>query len=52
MTYTLDPPLPPTETPKDYHRIHFDTSNVADKRLVGLLACQRELQVLGRLEYS
>jgi len=42
MTYTLSPPLPPTPTPKDYHRIHFDPANLSSKRIVGLLACQRE----------
>jgi len=41
MTYTLDPPLPPTSTPHDYHSVHFDPSNVSKKRIVGLLACQR-----------
>ncbi|WVQ82561.1 hypothetical protein IAT38_004690 [Cryptococcus sp. DSM 104549] len=42
MTYTLEPALPPTATPKDYERIHFDTANVPNKRIVGLLACQRD----------
>jgi len=42
MTYTLDPPLPPTPTPQDYHRLNFDPSNISSKRIVGLLACQRE----------
>ncbi|ODN73823.1 hypothetical protein L202_07349 [Cryptococcus amylolentus CBS 6039] len=41
MTYTLDP-LPETATHKDYTRIHFDTANVPAKRIVGLLACQRD----------
>lgn len=41
MTYTLDPPLPPTATPKDYHRLLFDPVDIPDKRIVGLLACQR-----------
>jgi hypothetical protein len=44
MTYSLDS-LPPTPTPKDYHRIHFDTSALPVKRIVGLLACQRECLV-------
>ncbi|WWD22741.1 hypothetical protein CI109_107234 [Kwoniella shandongensis] len=42
MTYTLDPPLPTSATPKDYTRFHFDTSQVPAKRIVGLLACQRD----------
>ncbi|ORY22131.1 hypothetical protein BCR39DRAFT_552207, partial [Naematelia encephala] len=42
MTYTLEPPLPPTSTPKDYHRLLFDPSAVPAKRIVGLLACQRD----------
>ncbi|KAK8844706.1 hypothetical protein IAR55_006555 [Kwoniella newhampshirensis] len=42
MTYTLDPPLPASATPKDYTRFHFDTSQVPPKRIVGLLACQRD----------
>ena len=42
MTYDLEPPLPRTATPKDYHRVHFDPSALPDKRIVGLLACQRE----------
>ncbi|ODN89685.1 cytoplasmic protein [Cryptococcus wingfieldii CBS 7118] len=41
MTYNLDP-LPETATHKDYTRIHFDTANVPAKRIVGLLACQRD----------
>ncbi|CAD6575756.1 MAG: hypothetical protein TREMPRED_001491 [Tremellales sp. Tagirdzhanova-0007] len=42
MTYTLHPPLPPTSTPPDYHRVHFDPSHLSSKRIVGLLACQRD----------
>jgi len=42
MAYDLEPPLPRTATPKDYHRVHFDPSALPDKRIVGLLACQRE----------
>ncbi|WVR03150.1 hypothetical protein IAU60_000140 [Kwoniella sp. DSM 27419] len=42
MTYTLDPPLPRTATPTDYTRFKFDTAEVPDKRIVGLLACQRD----------
>ena len=42
MTYTLHPELKGTDTPKDYHRIHFDPVDVPAKRIVGLLACQRE----------
>ncbi|WVF66628.1 hypothetical protein IAT40_001368 [Kwoniella sp. CBS 6097] len=42
MAYDLDPPLPRTATPTDYTRFKFDTSNVPDKRIVGLLACQRD----------
>lgn len=45
MTYTLEPELPPTATPADYSRIHFDPSAVPAKRIVGLLACQRELVI-------
>lgn len=47
MTQTLDTPSEmnrsSTTTPKDYHRIHFDTSTLPSKRIVGLLACQRKL---------
>ncbi|WVQ94238.1 hypothetical protein IAU59_001316 [Kwoniella sp. CBS 9459] len=42
MAYDLEPPLPRTATPTDYTRFKFDTSNVPDKRIVGLLACQRD----------
>ncbi|OCF34798.1 hypothetical protein I316_03342 [Kwoniella heveanensis BCC8398] len=42
MAYELEPPLPRTATPSDYTRFKFDTSNVPDKRIVGLLACQRD----------
>ncbi|WVN88493.1 uncharacterized protein L203_103704 [Cryptococcus depauperatus CBS 7841] len=42
MTAILHPPLPLTATHKDYARFHFDTTNVPDKRIVGLLACQRD----------
>ncbi|WVO20689.1 uncharacterized protein IAS62_001988 [Cryptococcus decagattii] len=42
MTCTIHPTLPKTDTHKDYTRFHFDTSNVPDKRIVGLLACQRD----------
>jgi hypothetical protein len=42
MTYTLDTELPRTATPSDYSRIHFDPSELPAKRIVGLLACQRE----------
>ena len=44
MTIQLGP-LPPTATPSDYHRLQFDPANVPAKRIVGLLACQRELAV-------
>lgn len=47
MTYTLEPELPPTPTPKDYSRIHFDPSGVPATRIVGLLACQRESSLPG-----
>lgn len=46
MTYDLAPALPPTPTPKDYARIHFDPAQVPATRIVGLLACQRELRCL------
>ena len=46
MTFTLEPPLPKTDTPDDYHRIHFDPVNVPLKRIVGLLACQRESPII------
>ena len=42
MTYTLNPALPKTETPEDYHQFMFDPKDVAYNRIVGLLACQRE----------
>ncbi len=42
MTYTLEPPLPKTPTPGDYERIHFNPAELPRKRIVGLLACQRE----------
>ncbi|TXT05025.1 hypothetical protein VHUM_03845 [Vanrija humicola] len=42
MTYDLPPALPPTATPADYSRIHFDPAAVPAKRIVGLLACQRD----------
>lgn len=45
MTYTLEPELPQTRTPCDYLRIQFDPAEVPDRRIVGLLACQRELHV-------
>lgn len=45
MTCTIHPTLPETDTHKDYTRFHFDTSNVPDKRIVGLLACQREFRL-------
>ncbi|WVW81328.1 hypothetical protein I302_103319 [Kwoniella bestiolae CBS 10118] len=41
MAYDLDP-LPRTATPSDYTRFKFDPANVGDKRIVGLLACQRD----------
>ncbi|WWC90141.1 uncharacterized protein L201_005074 [Kwoniella dendrophila CBS 6074] len=41
MAYDLDP-LPRTDTPSDYTRFKFDPANVGDKRIVGLLACQRD----------
>ncbi|WWC97509.1 hypothetical protein V866_004392 [Kwoniella sp. B9012] len=41
MAYDLEP-LPRTETPSDYTRFKFDPANVGDKRIVGLLACQRD----------
>lgn len=42
MTCTIHPTLPDTDTHKDYARFYFDTTNLPDKRIVGLLACQRE----------
>ncbi|CAK9787326.1 ThrRS/AlaRS common domain-containing protein [Cutaneotrichosporon oleaginosum] len=42
MTYTLEPPLPETPTPRDYERIHFNPAELPRKRIVGLLACQRD----------
>ncbi|BEJ14469.1 hypothetical protein CspHIS471_0402360 [Cutaneotrichosporon sp. HIS471] len=42
MTYTLEPPLPKTPTPGDYERIHFNPAELPRKRIVGLLACQRD----------
>ncbi|KAL1407111.1 hypothetical protein Q8F55_006525 [Vanrija albida] len=42
MTYDLHPALPATPTPKDYSRIHFDPAALPAKRIVGLLACQRD----------
>lgn len=47
MTFSLDPPLAGTPTPKDYHRIHFDPSNLPPRRIVGLLACQRKCAPMG-----
>ncbi|WWC67259.1 uncharacterized protein I206_101167 [Kwoniella pini CBS 10737] len=41
MVYELDP-LPRTDTPSDYTRFKFNPTNVGDKRIVGLLACQRD----------
>lgn len=48
MTYALEPPLPPTATPGDYERIHFNPAELPRKRIVGLLACQRECVELAR----
>lgn len=45
MTYTLHPELIGTDTPKDYHRIHFDPVDIPAKRIVGLLACQRGFEI-------
>ncbi|GMK58704.1 hypothetical protein CspeluHIS016_0601460 [Cutaneotrichosporon spelunceum] len=42
MIYTLEPPLPKTLTPADYERIHFNPAELPRKRIVGLLACQRD----------
>ncbi|KAK4686478.1 hypothetical protein P7C73_g3642, partial [Tremellales sp. Uapishka_1] len=42
MTYTLDDLPQTTATPKDYLRLHFDPSRLPEKRIVGLLACQRD----------
>ncbi|KAL7420208.1 hypothetical protein Q5752_005175 [Cryptotrichosporon argae] len=41
MTFTLDDLPSGTSTPPDYTRLHFDPSCVPAKRIVGLLACQR-----------
>ena len=51
MTYALDP-LPPTPTPPDYHRIHFDPAELKAKRIVGLLACQRAFQPSPHMQES
>ncbi|OWT37649.1 cytoplasmic protein [Cryptococcus neoformans Bt1] len=42
MACTIHPTLPDTDTHKDYARFYFDTTNLPDKRIVGLLACQRD----------
>jgi hypothetical protein len=43
MTLTLAPmPIVREETPGDYWRLKFDGSTIPSKKIVGLLACQRE----------